>query len=59
MFQAGQIPDEKLRPIFDNAQWKVMTLLMRQAKGYESFLKASGLLDFPAGEKPGAASKIP
>ena len=53
MFQAAQMPEEKLRPIFDEAQWKVMTQLLRQAKGYESFLKASGLLDPPAEDKAG------
>jgi len=52
VYQAGQIPEAKLRPIFDEAQWKVASQVFRQAKGYESFLKAGGLLESPAGEKP-------
>jgi len=57
IYQAGQIPEEKIRPLFDEAQWKVMSQLLRQAKQYESFLKAGGMLETPAGEKPAAVDK--
>ena len=52
LYIAAQIPEDKMRPIFDEAQWKVVSRLLVQAKGYESFLKASGLLEPPGDPKP-------
>jgi hypothetical protein len=43
MFQLGRLPEGKLKPLFDNAQWKVVNRLFTQYKGMEPFLKQNGL----------------
>ena len=54
MYLAAQLPEEKLRPIFDDVQWKVVGQMLNQAKGYQSFLRTNGLLEDRAAEKPAA-----
>ena len=51
LYRAGRVPEEKLRPIFDDAQWRVVSQQLAMAKGYEQFLKQQGLLD--EAEEPG------
>jgi len=48
MFQIGRIPQEKLKPLFDSTQWKVLNRLLDQYKGMEPFLRQSG--EWPAEE---------
>lgn len=42
LYQASTVPEERLRPIFDEAQWGLVQPLLRQGKGYEQFLKTGG-----------------
>ena len=44
MYKAAQVPEEKLKAVFDGPQWKVISPTLNQAKGYQSFLKQYGLL---------------
>ena len=39
LYNLARIPEEKLKPIFDGAQWRAMTQLFDQAKRMEAFLK--------------------
>jgi hypothetical protein len=59
LYQASRLPEEKLRPIFDDAQWLVLSRHLTQAKSMEPFLKSNGYVPDddgePAGPKPGAA----
>ncbi|HLJ97118.1 MAG TPA: hypothetical protein VKU02_28395 [Gemmataceae bacterium] len=63
MYQLGRLPEEKLKPLFDNAQWKVVSRQLNQFKGLEPFLRQSGQLsdeeDEPnkAADRPAAAKQ--
>jgi hypothetical protein len=51
MVQAARLPEEKLKPIFDDAQWQVLNRQFQQARGMEQFLRNHGFLPDAA---PGA-----
>ena len=59
MLQAARIPEDKLKPLFDDHQWKVLSRQLQKARELEPFLKSSGMLpgaeDGAAAEPPGAA----
>ena len=42
MIQLGRVPEEKLKPLFDTMQWKVVKHQLDQVKGIEQFLRQSG-----------------
>jgi hypothetical protein len=44
MYQVSLLPEEKLKPLFDNAQWKVVSAQFNQYKGMRQWLKQSGEL---------------
>lgn len=44
LYQAGQIGDEKLKPIFDEAQWPAVQQLLRQGRSMEQYLKSNGFV---------------
>jgi hypothetical protein len=44
-FQLSHIPQEKLKPIFDDIQWKTMHQYLANAKNLGQFVKQLGLLD--------------
>jgi hypothetical protein len=44
MYQASQVPEEKLKEILDEPQVKTLNKLLNQMRGYEQFLKTSGYL---------------
>ena len=50
MFQVSQIPEAKLRPIFDETEWRLLRLEFDAARRQEPMLRESGLLpeDRPA-----------
>ena len=52
LYRAAHVPEEKLRPIFDEAQWRVIRPQLATARGYEPFLKQAGFLDPVDGEEP-------
>jgi hypothetical protein len=56
LWQAAKIPEEKLKPVFDDRQWRTLTRHFEKVRGLEPFLKSNGLL--PDGA-PGAAAAGP
>jgi hypothetical protein len=44
MVQLGRLPQEKLKALFDAAQWRIVNQQLAQFKGLEAFLKQSGQL---------------
>jgi hypothetical protein len=60
LVQAARIPEEKLKPLFDATQLKLLKKYFEQAKGIEPFLKANGFHpDAPPGAGAGAAGMMP
>ena len=53
MWQASHLPEAKLKPLFDDTQWKLLNRQFTQVKGMEPFLKQNGYLE----ELPGDAAK--
>jgi len=45
LFKIARIPETKIRPIFDDAQWKAISRQLEKARGLEPMLRANGLLD--------------
>ena|SRR5579872_2008553 len=54
MWQAAQIPEVRLKPIFDEPPWRLLKRLLAKARGFEPFLKTNGVLSDDAG---GAGAK--
>jgi hypothetical protein len=44
MYQLSQLPEEKLKPQFDEIQWKIVGRQLAQAKGWGQFLRTAGVL---------------
>jgi hypothetical protein len=44
MLLASKVPEAKIRPIFDDAQWKKVRRQMDGVKGLETYLKTNGFL---------------
>jgi hypothetical protein len=50
MYRAGQISEERLKRVFDDAQWRLFSLQLNQARGMHQWLKNNGMIeDEPAG----------
>jgi hypothetical protein len=56
LLQASKLPEAKLRPIFDEAQWKALSRQFAQVQSQEFMIKNNGYI--PADE-PGRATSIP
>jgi hypothetical protein len=52
LLQAAELPQDKLKPLFDEVQWKLMTRQLDQAKGMKQFLQQNGFLVAPAAQPP-------
>jgi hypothetical protein len=61
MYQLSQLAEEKLKPHFDEMQWKIVGQQLAQAKGWGQFLKTAGVLasdeDDKADAQPAPANK--
>jgi hypothetical protein len=44
MYQMSELPEEKIRPLFDDAQWKVISRQLVQFKGWGQWLRQQGQL---------------
>ena len=44
LYHAAKLPEETLKPIFDDAQWRALTQVFAQAKGMEAHLKRNGFI---------------
>jgi hypothetical protein len=47
LLKIAKIPEAKLRPLFDDARWKLLNAQFQQARAMEVFLRTQGLLDEP------------
>jgi hypothetical protein len=45
MLQMAKIPEDKLKPLFDDAQWHVLRRSLDQAKAMEQQLRQVGMLE--------------
>ena len=44
LWQASRIPEERLKPVFDDRQWRTLSRHFEKIRGMEPFLKSNGLL---------------
>jgi hypothetical protein len=44
VYELSCLPQEKLKPLFDEAQWKIMNRYLAQGRGVAPFLRKNGLL---------------
>ena len=44
MLRAAQLPEEKLKPLFDDVQWQLLGRRFAQAKAMEPFLRQNGFV---------------
>jgi hypothetical protein len=44
MLLASRVPEARLRPIFDDSQWRKVRRQMDQVKGMETYLRTNGFL---------------
>jgi len=44
LFQLGRLPEEKLKPLFDEKQWQMVNAQLDQVKGLVPELKHAGQL---------------
>ena len=58
LLQAAKLPEAKIKSIFDEAQWRILSRQLTQAKGMEVFLKRNGFLDDDKAE-PKKADPLP
>ncbi len=47
LLKIARIPEAKIRPIFDEARWKLLKVQFQQARAFEQFLQGQGFLDDP------------
>jgi hypothetical protein len=45
MYRASQIDEEKVKPIFDDVQWRIFSMQLTQARGMQQWLKNNGMID--------------
>ncbi len=45
MYQLAKINEEKLKPLFDETQWKAFSIHIAQGRGMEQFLRQNGMLE--------------
>jgi hypothetical protein len=53
LLQAAKVSEEKLKPIFDEAQWRVLGKHFEQVRALEPVIRQNGYV--PDGDEPGAA----
>ena len=62
LYQVSRLPDDKLKPIFDVPQWRLLSRQLPQARGMEHWLKTSGVLadaKRPGGNAATAPAAVP
>jgi hypothetical protein len=45
MYRASQMPEDRVKPIFDDIQWRVFNMQLNQARGMQQWLKNNGMID--------------
>jgi hypothetical protein len=51
MWNLSKIPEEKVKPLFDKAEWRVVSAQLTQARGMEQMMKQNGVLLDDEGKK--------
>lgn len=59
LWQLTRMPEDKLKPLFDEAQWKELVRQLERYRSVERFLKESGRLSFDGDPPPGEAEEKP
>jgi hypothetical protein len=59
MFQMSRLPEAKIKPIFDNPQWRLLSRQFAQARGMEQWLRQNGLLPDHNRDGGNAATFVP
>jgi hypothetical protein len=49
MYEMSKLPPEKLKPLFDERQWKLLQQQFQQSRGMESVLIQNGIIEQPKG----------
>lgn len=49
MWSVSQIPEEKLKPLFSDEEWKRMSQILNQSRGMGEWIKQNGMLEDAAG----------
>lgn len=44
LFQMSKVPEDRIRPIFNDLEWKLMSEVLRQGKQYEQMFRQQGLI---------------
>ena len=52
MLESARVPEDKLKPIFDAPQWRLLSRQFTQARGMEPWLKQNGVMAGGAAEVP-------
>ncbi len=55
LYALSQIPQQKIEPLFDEAQWKALAHMRSQYRGYQQFLTQQGYIEAPPANPPAAA----
>jgi hypothetical protein len=60
MYQASKLPENVIKPIFDDLQWRLLSRRFAQAKRMEQWLMAGGYVpdDQPANARPAAVASV-
>lgn len=51
LWNVSQVPKDKLRPLFEDTEWRILSQQLDQARGMEHWLKQNGALDKPEPEE--------
>ncbi len=57
MLQSARVPQDKLKPIFDAPQWRLLSRQINQAQGMEQWLKQNGIIAGDKHAQGGAAAQ--
>ena len=57
MLQSARVPEDKLKPIFDAPQWRLLSRQINQAQGMEQWLKQNGIIAGDPHAQGGAAAQ--
>lgn len=45
MYRASQIPEDQIKAIFDDVQWRLLSMQFNQARGMQQWLKNNGMIE--------------
>jgi hypothetical protein len=45
MYRAGQLEEDRIKPVFDDFQWRIFSMQLNQARGMQQWLKNNGMIE--------------